>query len=140
VWEILVLAILFAFTFGVAIYFMVTRRKAPEVTIIQQPEGTNTDVEALAVKIAEAVAVKVAEKVAQEFIDKLGSVGYTGSQQSPNTPEGQIQIDESIIPIDVVVDVEEMNLEEMAREEVQKDEGLGASRSKLAEVLKKRGG
>jgi hypothetical protein len=127
VWEIPVLAVLFILAFGVAI-FMVTRTRKPEVTVVTDP-----NIEKLAVSIAEAVA----KKVAQEFIDKLGSVGYHGSKQSPDTPEGQIQIDESIIPIDVVVDVEDMNLEEMAKEEVRKDKGLGASRSKLAKVLKR---
>ena len=127
-WEIPVLAILFILAFGVAI-FMVTRTKKSEVTIVTDP-----NIEKLAISIAEAVA----KKVAQEFIDKLGTVGYTGSRQSPDVPEGQIQIDESIIPIDVIVDVESMNLEEMAKEEIKKDEGLGASRSKLAETLRKK--
>ena len=134
-WEVIALALLFAITFGVAIY-MVTRTRRPEVTIIQQPEGTNTDVEALAVKIAEAVAVKVAEKVAQEFIDKLGTVGYTGSKQSPSM-DG-IEIDESIIPMKVEVEFGGANLDGMAEEREEEDGGLEESKSKLASILKKK--
>ena len=131
-WEIPVLGILFLLTFGVAIY-MVTRTKRPEVTVVKHGDHVDTDVEELAVRIAKAVATEVAK----EFIEKLGTVGYHGSKQSPDISD--IQMDESIIPVNVTIDVGDINLDKMAKEKIQKDKGLEASKSKLASILKKKG-
>ena len=129
-WEIIVLAVLFVATAGISVY-MVTKTKKQEI-IVRQP-----DFESLIVRVAEVVATKIAE----EFIAKLGQVGYYGSRQSPDTAElaGQISIDESVIPTRVDLDISETNLEGMLVEETTEDEGLTESKSKLSQILKKKG-
>jgi hypothetical protein len=93
---------------------------------------SNIDVESLVEKVAKAVA----REVAQEFLDKLGPLGYVGRGGKPQGgPE--VEIDESIIPIKVQVDIDEANLEGMLSEEEQQDKGLTESKSKLAKLLKK---
>lgn len=134
-WEFIALGVLFTLTFLVAIYMVTTRRK-PTAILIQQEKTLSKEMEALAIKIGEAVAIKVSE----EFIDKLGSVGYHRSADSPSIDnlEGQVLINESIIPVSVQIDVTEANVDNMAQEETKEDKGLATSKSKLAAIRKKK--
>jgi hypothetical protein len=112
---------------------MATRTKSNPITVIKS-NRSDIDIEILAMKIAEAVATRVA----QEFIDKLGTVGYIGSRQSPKDIEGAVCMDESIIPININITGIDTDIDMGVVEETKIDSSLSTSKSKLTELLKRK--
>ena len=152
-WTVCLLGLLILIGFGVAIYMAEyhhgvfstdkKRRKKPvarktkssQVTIIRQ-EANGIDIEELVAKVATAVASKVSE----DMLKKIKELGYNLPARSRREIEEAIKIDESIIPVAVESTVDHINLDKMATEEETKDEGLAKSKSKLAELLRKKNG
>ena len=121
-WEVGLLAFLITLGFGVAIV-MARKTKAPKVTVVQN-RTQNIDLEELAIKVAKAVA--------EEVIKKLPK-GQLYSRH--NGPE--IDIDK-VIPIAIDAAVAETNLQDAIKEEKAVDINLEKSKSKLAEILKRK--
>jgi len=119
--------------FGVTIY-MVTRTKKSDVTILS---SQGFDIEKMAKTIAEAVA----SKIASEFLDKInncsGRVSSLSSQSNIQS-SSNIQMDESIIPTKLSLDIEDVNIEDIGKEEIKEDKNIKSSRAKLAGILKKK--
>lgn len=121
-WEIALLGIVVLFL-GVSIIVMAVKTKSP---------GTVTlDTSNLAEQIAKAVAKEV-----REALRDLPRGGIIRARDLPT--EGQIEMDESIVPMRVEAVATETNLQNMAKEEVKVDKDLADSKSKLANLLKKK--
>jgi len=124
VWEVYLLAFLIALGFGVAI-LMARKTKAPQITVIQS-ETKNNNLEELAIKIAKAVANEVLQKV-------------SAAQLSKENNDIAIEMDiDKIIPIAIDNAIKETNLDKALKEEETIDKGLEKSKSKLANIFKKR--
>lgn len=123
-WEVYLLAFLIALGFGVAI-LMARKTKAPQITVIQS-ETKNNNLEELAIKIAKAVANEVLQKV-------------SAAQLSKENNDIAIEMDiDKIIPIAIDNAIKETNLDKALKEEETIDKGLEKSKSKLANIFKKR--
>ena len=131
-WEVGLLAFLIALGFGVAIV-MARKTKAPnKVTIVQNHEAQNIDLEELATKVARAVAKEVAEEVLKKL--PKGQI-YHGDSSDDFGVDMDI---DKIIPIAVDAAVAGTSLEGAVKEEKAIDKDLKKSKSKLAEVLKRK--
>lgn len=119
-WEIYLLAVAICFGFGVAI-LMARKIKAP--VVIQEQK---IDMAAMAQALAKAMA--------EHFQGRLASTDITNLVPKENQP---IQIDESVIPVNISIDTTESNLDNMAVEETLEDRNLQQAKQKLAQILKK---
>ena len=109
------------------------QRTKPTKVIIHKHTNTDLDIEALATIVAKTVA----ETLSKNLLDKLDKLQYSGEKKLTKD-ELQIVIDESIIPITVEATAEYTNLEGMAKEETLQDSELANSKTKLANLLKKK--
>lgn len=152
-WTVFLLGLLILVGFGVAIYMAIyhhgthpvrkkevpRKNKATQVTIVRQ-EANGIDIEELVARVATAVASKVSEDMIEK-IKELGQYVPVGQRAAFNQQlANAIEIDESIIPMAIETEAVATNLENMVTEEETKDEGLSKSKSKLAELLKKKNG
>jgi phage terminase large subunit-like protein len=126
VWEIYAIIFLVCLGFGVAI-LMARKTKAQQV-IVQQSQVDPSE-------IAKAVAKAMTEEL-REVLKEQGPIGL--ARRVAKEGDDVIEIDESIIPMEEKIDVKEANLDNLGTEEAVEDKGLGASKSKLASILKKR--
>lgn len=136
-WEIIVIGCLVLVIFGIAVWAM--RKTKSEFNSFG---GTPVNTDDLARKIAKATGAEI-RLVFKEFIEELKKLPLTaGTHQRTrlNVDEtwGSVDMDESIIPIDIEVDVESTNLEGAAAEQKVVDKNLGKSKSKLAGLFKNR--
>jgi hypothetical protein len=135
-WELVVIGTLVLLIGGIAGWAM--RRGKSELHSFSANVSTNIDSDELAQKIAKATGAEL-RLVLREFLNELKKtkvfvpqgVAYEGQERS------DISIDESIIPIDVQIDVESTNLESAATEEKVVDTDLEKSKSRLAGILNK---
>ena len=112
-----------------------------ELNVFGNP--TKIDSDELAQKIAKAAGAEM-RLVLKEFLDELKKIPLAaGSREGRvrlNADEtwGSVDMDESIIPIDIEVDVKATNLEGATAEEKVVDKDLRKSKSRLAGLLKNR--
>lgn len=125
----LLLLLFFIFlSHGVAIYMA---RKIRAQVVIKNNE---IDVEDLITKVAKAVA----KEVAIEFSNRP-SPSFTQKSSTFNDSETSVEIDDSIIPMKVDVELIEANIQSKVSVEETVDIDLQKSKSKLASILKKKG-
>lgn len=106
---------------------MARKTKAQQV-IVQQSQVDPTE-------IAKAVAQAMTAEL-QKVLKEQGPIGL--AKRVAQADDDVVKMDESIIPMEEKIDVTEANLDNMGTEEAVKDEGLAASKSKLASIMKKR--
>lgn len=90
------------------------------------------DIEDLVLRVAKAVAIEVGKEMREALKETTIRAGY-GPYDSVNP--AAIQIDESVIPMDLQTNVQATNLERMTKEETAVDKDLKKSKSKLANIL-----
>jgi hypothetical protein len=140
-WEIFIVGCLVLTISGIAVWAM--RKTRSEFNSLN---GTsNLDVDELAKKVAEANKV-IFREVLEEFIEKFRA--SIPDIQLPIVPKRKptdyvepvayIDIDESIIPIDIHVDVESVNVREAAVEEKVVDTDIDRAKSRLAGILNRK--
>ena len=133
-WELIVIGCLILLISGIATWGMRKTRKTEMLG-----SGVPLDTSDLAKKIAKANAAEI-RQLMDEFLKELKKIqpvvssrrGSSGSYIPP------VSMDESIIPIDMTVEVESTNLDNATTEEKVVDKGLGKSKSKLAGLFKKK--
>lgn len=143
------LGILILFLGGVAIFMVRTFRQSEHAFFPPGRETPQIDIEDLVLRVAKAVAQEVGKEVREALRENPVMVApVPGTLHYPNgVPPGGvvdaagnvIQMDESVIPVNLSVNAQEANLEGMAKEEVAVDKDLSKSKSKLASILKKKG-
>lgn len=101
-------------------------------------KSADVDLQAFAMQIAKAVAKEVAEEVVRQL--PAGQVYSREEARRKLEPyfDEVISIDDSIIPMDVDVDIAESNVAEKFQEEKTVDSGLEKSKNKLASILRKK--
>lgn len=125
-WEIYVIIFLVCTGFGVAI--LMARKTKNQTVVVQQSQVDPSE-------IAKAVAKAMTEEL-RSVLKEQGPVGLARRVAQPG--EDVIEMDESIIPMEEKIDVEEANLDSLGNEEAVEDKELSSSKSKLASILNKR--
>lgn len=135
-WELVVIGCLTLLISGIAAW---TMRKTKKIEFLGPSVPIDTD------SLAQAIAKANAEEIRQlmgEFLKelkKIQPVMFSGStRKSGDSYTPPVSMDESIIPIDITVDIESTNLDNATKEEKVVDKGLGKSKSKLAGLFKKK--
>lgn len=100
--------------------------------------SSDVDLQVFALQIAKAVAKEVAEEVVRKL--PAGQVYSREAARHRLEPylDEVIDIDDSIIPMDIDMDVAESNVAEKFNEEKIVDSGLEKSKNKLASILRKK--
>lgn len=109
-----------------------------ELNVFGNP--TSIDSDELAHKIAQGVGTEM-RLVFKEFLDELKKTKLelpTKGRVYDDQTGSEIRMDESIIPIDIAVDIETTNLDGAATEQKVVDKELSKSKSKLAGLFKNR--
>ena len=89
------------------------------------------DIQALATAIAQAMGTEL-----REILKEIPAGAILRHKQVGAISETIIQIDDSIIPMKVESNIQEVNLENLGKKEKKVDKGLDKSKSKLAGLLK----
>lgn len=136
-WELAVVGCLVLFIAGLAM------RKTKIISEFASFSSRNTVSEdELASKIAKQVSEEIGSILKELKNDlKALTVNTTSSPVRPSSDNlhvESIKIDESIIPTNLTVDVESINLDTATKEEKVIDKGLEKSKSKLAALRKQR--
>ena len=139
--DLLLIGGLILVIFGIAVWSM-RKNKKTELNLLgdHTTNNTNVDTTALAKKIAKANAAEM-RKIMQEFLEELKKVQIvtTGSTKKQSLVDDfEITMDESVIPIDMNVEVQATNLENATTEKKVVDKDLSKSKSKLAGLFKKK--
>ena len=102
-------------------------------------KDSKSELNVLAQEIAEAAGIEI-RQILKEFLEELKEVPLVkqSSQGKTKLSINEVSMDESIIPIDIAIDVESTNLESAVIKQKVVDKDLGKSKSKLAGLLKKR--
>lgn len=136
-WEILLLGGLILVITTVA--FIAMRKTRPsEFATFGGGQSVNAD--ELAAKIAKAMGAELRE-ILKEFKTELARLprgSSPGAYIVDDIAAPNISMDESIIPTTVKTDADTKNLENMAKKEAVVDKDLGKSKSKLADLLKRK--
>lgn len=113
------------------------RRIKPTEYNVYKTEA-EVDVEDLTTKVAE----KVGKVIAQEIVEALKAMSLTGPRRGQASAYDEAyngpQMDESVIPLNVQTQAQDVNLEGMVSEHAEVDKELQGSKSKLKGILKKR--
>lgn len=104
-------------------------RKTKAQTIVVQQ--TQLDPSEMAQAIAKAM-----KKELRAVLEEQGPAGL--ARRVANPDEDMIEIDESIIPMEEKINIQEANLDNLGKEEAVEDKDLKTSKTKLASILKKR--
>jgi len=136
-WELAAVGCLLLFIAGVA---MRKTRKPSEFATFGGGDRSSVNTDELARKIAKEMG-KEFRTVMQEFRDDLRTI--TIGRVGRNTSIGgagmaPVEIDESVIPTNLKMNVEATNLDGATKEQKVVDKGLGKSKSKLAALRKKK--
>jgi len=136
-WELILIGVVIIITTSVALIAMRRTRKTTEfATFGHSDVAVNTD--ELANKIAKAIGVELRE-ILKEMPQSTVRYSNKGGRYNLGMADSEaIEMDESIIPTKMNIDVEATNLEGAAKEEKVIDKDLGKSKSKLAGLLKKK--
>ncbi len=133
-WELAVLGCLILFIAGVAM------RKNKRSEFMSYSSGDTVDTDKLAQTIVAAVGKEFRDAL-KEFKEDLKTL-TTGTSNSSVCSSGgslhaeSVEIDDSIIPTDLTINVESTNFEGATKEEKVIDKGLGKSKSKLVALRK----
>ena len=101
-------------------------------------KNIDVDLQTFALQIAKAVAKEVAEEIVRKLPANTSySKEYARNKLEPYLEE-TIDIDSSIIPINIDMDIAESNVAEKFKEEKTVDSNLEKSKNKLASILKKK--
>ena len=114
---------------SISVVIMANRNKHSVVNVSQ-----GIDIEKLAKHIATEVGKEMAKAVASELRDIL----YSVPQKSESRSKVSIEIDESIIPVDLNVTPIKSNTENMVKKETKVDKDLSKSKDKLKTLLGKK--
>jgi len=137
VWIVVLVAILVALGYGVALVVLWKHGEAP----FAMPKKTKAAQRPINIEeLANAIAKILAPRVSQEVLDKLGHLRYHSSNQTP--PEEQrpaVEIDERIIPMQINATAESVNIENSVTEKVADDAQLEKSKDKLASLWRRKG-
>ena len=89
-------------------------------------------------ELAEKIAKAMGKELREILKDMPRGVGY-GRARPGSSDDFEISMDESVIPVNMEVNVEATNLKNATQQQQVKDKGLSASKSKLANLFKKKG-
>lgn len=135
-WELVVLGCLILFITGIAM-----RKHRSEFNSFSS--GLTVDTDELAEKVRREVG-KEFRAALKELRDDLAKLEIGNSRCAIHhsnrvIPLADIEIDESIIPVNLKVEVESTNIDSATREQKVVDKGLEKSKSKLAALRKGKG-
>jgi hypothetical protein len=123
---------LLVITLGAVSIIMASKKKQDKITV-----HNTFDSEKLAQDIATAVGREVAEQM-KAVLDSLPAGDYRSTTKNRSQESFEIEMDESIIPVNLDMKEIESNLTGMTKKEVKVDKDLNKSKSKLKALLGKK--